>query len=100
MVSGSPTPHLSRHSLVTLAHWPGTLFVLCEWGGEPLYKRGQSYCLKERAASPKTVPVYPKQPVKIKVQGAASAATLLAGKTGKRSQRKPFYKVRGFVVLA
>src|SRR5690606_5381426 len=27
----------------------------CEWGGEPLYKRGQAKgCLKERAASPGT----------------------------------------------
>ncbi len=54
MVPGSPTPHLLRHTLVTLAQRTGTLFVLCEWGGEPLYKRGQSSCLKEPTASPET----------------------------------------------
>src|SRR5690606_26429707 len=74
----SPVPRpriLCRHTLVTLAQRPGTPFVLGKWGGEPLYMRGQTSCLKEGTASPETGSVYPTREYNANVQGGALAPT-------------------------
>src|SRR5690606_15499415 len=71
-------PALSWHTLVTLAlNRPGTLFVLFEWGGEPLYERGQSTLPQGAHGFPENVPTVPISPSSANVQGARSRAMLL-----------------------
>src|SRR5690606_37033934 len=74
-VPGSPTPH------IIAAHPCDADFTVLDtlrardWGGEPLYGRGQQGCLKDRAASPVTNHHPHLQAAREKVQGARHRAT-------------------------